>query len=251
MKFPGRLNKKKLIITVVAVVVAIGVIAGGVYWLMQSTESGATKSIEKNQTAVANALKTLNAELVNKEITPKGRLDTFDQFNQTLRTIESDLCKSPKGSPVYALTKAKEHCEISHQKLSDVKKASQNIENSIKDDQAFALIIAPASKNDATDPAKQLEIWTTVVSKLQALNVSDSSTELKKNLVATSTAYKTTWQDLITADNAKNKADYEGAIKRLQAVHGTVVKASEQQALGLKSLLAKFKEATVAFTHGK
>lgn len=240
-------SKKKLVIIVSSIVVIIALIAGGMYWLIQSAETGATKAINKTHTDVGDALKTLDTKLALKELTPKERLGAFDQIDQTLTKLSSDLCKDQKSIVIYSLTKAKEHCDSSRQKLDAVKTATQNIEASIKDDQALAAIVNPAKTTDPTDPAKQLEIWTTIVSKLQPLKVSPSSTELKKNLIDLSTQYKTGWQDLITANKEHNKANYEGTIKRLQAVQGAVVKVSDQQTTQLQGLLAKLKTAVSKF----
>jgi len=247
MKILKRANRKKLLIVAAAVAALIILVAGGVYWIMKSTETGSAKSIQVQQTTVSDALKTLNTKLAAKEITSKERVGAFDQLSQMLTQAEAALCKDQKSNVVYNLTKAKEECEASRQKLDEVKTANQNIADSVKDDQALALIMSPAKATDPTDPAKQLEIWTTIVSKLSPLKVSASSIELKNNLITSSTAYKTAWQDLITADKEHNKANYEGTTKRLQAMQGTVIKVSEQQATQLKTLLGKLKTAIAAY----
>jgi hypothetical protein len=246
MKIFKPANRKQLLIIVGSVLVLLALIAGGIYWLMQSTEAGATKSIDKSHTDVGNAIKTLDTKLAQKEITSKERLGAFSQLNQTLEKLSSQLCKDQKSNIVYDLTKAKDRCGTSLQKLRAVKMVTITIEGSVRDDQALAAIMNPAKATDPTDAAKQLEIWTTIVSKLQTVKVSGSSTELKKSLVDASTQYKTAWQELITADKEHNKANYEGTIKRLQAVQGTVVKVSEQQTAQLQGLLAKLKTAMVA-----
>ncbi|HMI08819.1 MAG TPA: hypothetical protein VK497_00265 [Candidatus Saccharimonadales bacterium] len=243
MKILKRANRKKLLIVAALIIL----VAGGVYWIMKSTETGATKSIQVQQTTVSDALKTLNTKLAAKEIASKERVGAFDQLSQVLTQTQAALCKDQKSNVVYNLTKAKEECQASRQKLDEVKTANQNIADSVKDDQALALIMNQAKATDPTDPAKQLEIWTTIVSKLPPLKVSASSIELKNSLITSSTAYKTAWQELITADKEHNKANYEGTIKRLQAVQGTVVKASEQQATQLKTLLGKLKTAMAAY----
>lgn len=242
-----RANRKRLLIIAGAILVVIILIAGGMYWVMKSTEAGAIKSIQTNQIAVSDALKALNAKLANKEMTSKDRLGAFDQLSQTLTKAGTELCKDQKTSVAYGFSKAKGLCDASRQKLDLVKHAGQDIQDSIKDDQALTAILNPARVNDPTDSAKQLEVWTTIVSKLQPLKVSASSTELKNSLIAASTAYKTGWQDLITADKAHDKAAYEGTIKRLQAVQGTVVKVSEQQTAQLKTVSDKLKTAVAAF----
>jgi hypothetical protein len=247
MKILKQANRKKLLIVIGSVLVAVALIAGGAYGLVQSVETGATNSITKSHTDAKNALQTLNAVLAKKELTAKERLNAFDQLNQTLVKLSNEQCKDQKNNIVYDLTKVKDRCDSSHQKLNAVKMVTQNIEDSIKDDQALAAIMNPAKATDPTDPAKQLEIWTTVVSKLQAVKVSSTSTELKKGLVDTSTQYRDGWKDLIAADKEHNKANYEGTIKRLQAVQGAIVKVSEQQTAALSKLSADLKTAATVF----
>jgi hypothetical protein len=247
LKVPSNINKKKVLLIAAGVVVLVAIIAGLIYWLLQSTETDAKNSIKTSQSAVGKSLQAFNTKLASKDITPKGRLDAFTEFNQSLVSTDTDLCKNQKKSIVFAFSKAKQLCDASHEKLLSVKSATEKVETGIKDDQALSGVIAGAVAADATDPAKQVQAWTDSIANLQKLSVSPNATALKKDLATAATNYKNAWQSMIDVNTAQNKPGYEAATKTLQSTHDGVTAIAAKEIAALKTLLVEFRTATVEF----
>lgn len=242
-----KINKKKLWIITVSILIVVAVLIGLALWFKQSAESGAKVSIEKSHVAVGNALKTLNTKLADPKLTDKDRLGAFSQLDQALQKMSSDTCSVEAKNIMFTVSSAKKSCDDAHKKMLAIRAAAEKIQQSVKDDQTISAVLAPIQTADATAPAKQLEAWSTVESTISAAEISRDATNLQNHLLAVANAYKVAWRELIDADKAQNKANYNAAIKKLDAAKEELAKVATEQTTAFKNSLIEFKQAVSDF----
>jgi hypothetical protein len=240
-------SKKKLLILIAGIIVVLGILTALVLWFKSNAETGATNSIQKSRTDVGTALKALNTKLADTKLSSKDRLNAFNDLDKNLAKISSDTCSIEGKNIMFALSSAKARCDDIHKKLLTVRTSSQKIQESVKDDQALAVVLDPIKTADATNPAKQLEAWNTIAANSAKANISQDGTNLKNQLLVVSSSYKTAWQELIDADKAQNKTNYEAAVKKLDAAKEELAKIATTQTNSFKDNLAQFKQAVSSF----
>ena len=242
-----KLGKKKLLLIGSGALVLVAVLVAVGFWLKQSAETGAKASIEKTHADVAGAVKTLNTKLVDPKVPAKDRVMAFSELDEKLGQIGSDTCSTEAKNILFALSSAKKSCDDAHTAISAIRSATQKIERNVKDDQALSTVLTPIQSADAANAAKQLEAWTTVATTVSKVEVSTDATGIKNHLLAVANSYKTAWQELVDADKAQNKTNYNASIKKLDAAKDELTKVAEDQTAAFKSSLSQFKQAVSTF----
>lgn len=240
-------SKKKLLIIAAGIAILVGILIGVAFWAKGAAESGATTSIKTAHTNVSDSLKTLNAKLIDTKLSSNDKVKAFDELEKSITKAESDVCSTESKNIMYGLSNAKNRCDDVKKKLSNIKTSAQNIAESAKDDQTLAQVLAPIKTADATSPAKQLEAWTTVSTNVTKVTTSNASNSIKKQLTDISSAYKTAWQELVDADKAQNKANYDAAVKKLDTAKDALSKVASDQTTAFKTSLTQFKQAVGDF----
>ena len=240
-------SKKKLLILIAAVVVTIGVLVGLAFWLKAGAESGATSSIKQAHADINSALKTLNGKLIDTKLSSSDKVKAFTDLEGAITKTDSTACSSESKNIMFGLSNAKSRCDDAHKKLASIKASVQKIENSVKDDQTLSGVLAPIKAADAASPTKQLEAWTAVSTNVAKVSTSSIGTALKKQLTDVSSAYKTAWQELIDADKAQNKTNYDDAIKKIDTAKDALSKIATDQTVAFKESLVQFKKAVDDF----
>lgn len=241
-----KLSRKKLIIIAAALVI-VAVFVGAGFWLKALAETGAKASIEKSHTDVTGAIKTLNTKLVDPKLAVKDRIVAFSQLDEKLGQIDGDTCSAEAKNIAFVISSAKKSCRDAHAAVLAIRTATQKIEQNVKDDQALSAVLTPIQSADAADATKQLEAWTMVATNISKVKVSTDATNLKSHLLTVASSYKTAWQELVNADKAQNKVNYNASVKKLDAAKDELAKVAQDQTSAFKNSLAEFKQSVSAF----
>jgi hypothetical protein len=240
-------SKKKVLIIVAGAIVALGLLVAAAFWLKGSAETGATSSIKSAHTEVNNALKSLNTKLTNVKLSSTDKAKAFGDLESSIAKTDSDTCSKEAKNITFAFSNAKNRCDDAHKQLLAIKTSLQNIEESAKDDQTLANVLAPIKSADAKDAAKQLEAWAAVAVNIPKANISRDAINLKNHLLTVATSYRDAWKELTDADKAQNKTNYDAATKKIDAAKDELSKVATDQTTAFKNSLAQFKQAVSAF----
>lgn len=240
-------SKKKILILVAGVIAILGILVALAFWFKGNAETGATNSIKVAHTDVNSALKTLNSKLANTKLSSHDKLKAFNDLEASIAETESNTCSIDSKNIMFGLSDAKKKCDTARKQLSSIKTSVQKIEESAKDDQTLAQVLAPIKSADAKDPAKQLEAWDTVAANIPKANVSKGSEAIKNHLITVASSYRDAWKELAEADKAQNKAKYDAAVKKLDAAKDELSKVATDQTAAFKKNLAQFKQTVSAF----
>lgn len=240
-------SKKKIVIIAAGVLVVIGILIATAFWLKGSVETNASSSIKKSHTDVDGALKTLNKKLADTKLSSTDRIKAFTSLEDSVGKINKELCSSESKNVMFNLSDAKKQCGETHKKLSAIETSLQKIQERVKDDQSLAQVLAPVKSADVKDPAKQLEAWTTVVNSAAKATVSQDGVGFKSHLLAAAISYRDAWKELVEADKAQNKANYDAAIKKIDTAKDELAKVAGEQTTAFKKSLVEFKQSVSVF----
>jgi hypothetical protein len=177
-------------------------------------------------------------------------LDRLDSMSRRIASQQADLCATTplvqwQRRVIAAYESAQNDCQKKMTAIVSLQTQLDSVVAYIKNDQEVAKILTtatPASELADGVWGDQVSAWSKVVDLTGKLTVSAAFKPTQQQAIDRMTAVKVAWQELIAADQLKDKAKYIDAQNKLGTAYdglNDVSAASEKNLIGLADLLSR------------
>lgn len=221
-----RCHKKLAIITSTCVVVFIGVAVYG--WLSVTSWSFVESQSVVARQEITASLKQAVALPVSSSDERAKKVTAFQGIEEQIDSYQNMCQISPlvqRQSAISSLRAKQDICQSTLKQLDTTRVSLSAVTDFLHDEQAVALLVAtagslPGELNEGSWQDVAVK-WHVLAEKLSALKVSAHFEPVHKRLITESAHMNASWQEVLAAHAAKDRARYEKAIDELSKSYGS------------------------------
>lgn len=237
---------KKLIIVSSIVVVFVGVVGGYCWWSL----AGWNAVESQTRTAKQDMHHYLTGAVALPMSTADERAKKLTALETTSQRIESykNICNVPVlvewQRAIDTFKKQQDACRDTLAEFDRFKTSLKDITDYLYDDKTVAALVVTASTSSVDlDEASWPETaakWHTLAEKIKPLKVSGRFEPVLKRITTEAEYMDASWQEVVAAHTAKDRARYEKAKDELSKSYGTFKDAVELSRSSIEPLLQDF-----------